>query len=91
METVSCDINPGYRTDHSLVDICLDFNQMERGPGYWKFNNSLLTDKDFVDLVKKTISEVIDVYAASPYSRSSLQNIHPRDIHMVINDQLCFF
>ena len=31
---VSCDINPGYRADHSLVDICLDFNQMERGPGY---------------------------------------------------------
>ena len=27
---VSCDIKPGYRTDHSLVDICFDLNHLER-------------------------------------------------------------
>ena len=28
-----------------------------RGPGFWKFNNSLLTDHDYVDLITKKIPE----------------------------------
>ena len=31
---VSCDIKPGYRTDHSLIDIKFDLSKMERGIGY---------------------------------------------------------
>ena len=55
---VSCDIKPGYRTDHSLVDIKFDFNQMDRRVGYWKFNNSLLTDKVFVDRVGENCENI---------------------------------
>jgi exonuclease III len=84
----SCDIKPGYRTDHSMVDLQLDFNQVERGVGYWKFNNSLLIDAIYVDQVKTTIREIVDRYAASPYQRSNLSDIHPKDIHFIINDQL---
>jgi len=84
------DINPGYRTDHSLVTIQFDLNNMERGRGYWKFNNSFLRDKDYIKLVKKTISEVVTMYAATPYRISNLNSIHPRDIHFTINDQLFF-
>ena len=32
----------GYRTDHSLVCLSLNLNKIKRGPGFWKFNNSLL-------------------------------------------------
>ena len=86
----SCDIKPGYRTDHSLVDIYLDFNHLERGVGYWKFNNSLLTDKIYVDHVKATIRDVVQTYAASPYLRSNLHEIHPNEIQFTTNDQLFF-
>ena len=44
---LSCDIKPGYRTDHSIIDITLDLTKIERGSGYWKFNNSLLMDKNY--------------------------------------------
>ena len=87
---VSCDIKPGYRTDHSMVDLHFDFNQIERGPGYWKFNNSLLKDATYVDQVKTVIKKVVEKYAARPYLHSNLGDIHAKDIHFIINDQLFF-
>ena len=86
---VSCDIKPGYRTDHSLIDITLDFSKVEHGYGYWKFNNSLLKDPQYSALVKDT-SEVLGKYAASPYLQSNLSNIRPKDIQLTINDQVFF-
>ncbi len=86
----SCDIKPGYRTDHSLVEIQFDFSKIERGNGYWKFNNSLLCDKDYVDLINDTIWKVIEQYAVIPYNFSNLRNLHPNDIQFNINDQLFF-
>ena len=51
-------IKPGYRSDHSAVIVELKFNSFERGRGFWKFNNSLLTDKIYVDKVKETIERL---------------------------------
>ena len=34
----------GYRTDHSLAVMNMIFTHQERGRGFWKFNNSLLSD-----------------------------------------------
>ena len=45
-------IIPGYRTDHSGIVLKLEFQNMEGGKGYWKFNNSLLRDKKYIDQVK---------------------------------------
>ena len=40
---------PGILTDHAAIFISISFNnKCERGRGYWKFNNLLLTDPDFV-------------------------------------------
>ena len=55
-------INPGYRTDHSSILLKLKFINNKQGRGYWKFNNSLLKNKDYTKLVKDTIQEVIDTY-----------------------------
>ena len=55
-------INPGYRTDHSSILLKLKFINNERGRGYWKFNNSLLKNKDYIKLVKYTIQELKDTY-----------------------------
>ena len=73
----SCDIKPGYRTYHSLIDIKFDFSDIERGQGYWKFNNSLLMDKIYVDVVKDTMWDLVEEHAVSPYLRSNLRNMHP--------------
>ena len=43
-----CDIKPGLKSDHSLVNITLDLvNTEQRGPSYWKFNNTLLLDNTY--------------------------------------------
>ena len=40
------DIVPGYRSDHSFVELSLNFEKknIERGIGYWKMNTCLLYD-----------------------------------------------
>ena len=50
--TNDCKIVSGYRTDHSGITLKLKLNQNERGTSYWKFNNSLLKDKDYIQLVR---------------------------------------
>ena len=45
---IDTSINPGYRADHSSILLKLKFINNERGPGYWKFNNSLLKNKDYI-------------------------------------------
>ena len=41
---VSTSISPGYRTDHSLIELSFKFDNQKRGHGFWKFNNSLLRE-----------------------------------------------
>ena len=41
----------------------IKFQDAERGRGYWKFNNSLLKDKDYIKIVKDAIEETKDFYA----------------------------
>ena len=60
VETFS--IKPGYRSDHSIVVVELKFNSFKRGRGLWKFNNSLLSDKIYVDKVKETIHDICKQY-----------------------------
>ena len=50
-------IKPGYKTDHSLITVSIDFHNVPRGPGYFKFNNSLLIDNDYKNIIKRSISE----------------------------------
>ena len=42
-------------SDHSLVVLNADFSQVERGPGLWIFNNTLLNDEVFVEKIDKLI------------------------------------
>ena len=51
-----------YKSDHSPVNIEIEFINQERGRGTWKFNNSLLGDQEYVELIKITINEVIGQY-----------------------------
>ena len=45
-----CRIMPNIFSDHSalILTICFDEETAPRGPGYWRFNNSLLSDNEYV-------------------------------------------
>ena len=43
----STNIKPGYKTDHCLVDLTIDNMSMERGPGIFKMNSSILLDNAY--------------------------------------------
>ena len=38
----SVEIRPYVHSDHDCIVIVLDFDRVQRGPGYWHFNNELL-------------------------------------------------
>ena len=48
-------ILPGFRTDHSIVVVEIDYHVKKKGPGYWKFNTSLLKDSDYVSKINQLI------------------------------------
>ena len=78
----------GYRTDHSLVTLDFQIAKYKRGRGYWKFNSALLRDREYVDIVKDTLWETVEMYAALPYNRQNLKNIPLDKIRLSISDQL---
>ena len=63
VDILNVDIQPGYRTDHSLVTITVKNGSIkEKCKGYWKFNNSLLYEKKYIDIVKLAISKIKKQY-----------------------------
>ena len=52
-------IIPNIYSDHSAVVLSTSFSEHEppRGPGFWKFNNSLLSDTKYVELLNFLIPE----------------------------------
>lgn len=57
--TDKCDISACCMSDHDFVNLCLDFADLSpRGPGVWKFNNSLLYDDSFCEYISGRISDL---------------------------------
>ena len=48
-----CKTLPHIYSDHSAVALSVSFNdgELPRGPGLWKFNNSLLPDTNYLELL----------------------------------------
>lgn len=80
--------NNSYRSDHSPVTLQFKLNEFVRGRGFWKFNNSPLYDKEYVDIVKKIIHSVKIEYSCLIYNRKNIETIKLDDIQFTINDQL---
>ena len=82
-------INPGYRSDHSIIELTLQFeNDIIKCKTFWKFNNSLLYNKDFVIEINKCFLACKEEYAAFPYNRDKLEEIENKDFFAIINPQL---
>lgn len=80
------DILPGYRSDHSMVYIEIYFTKFEKGKGFWKFNNSLLHDQTYVNLVKSNIQKVKEQLLCF----RTIHTVKNDELHLVIDDQLFF-
>lgn len=59
---LEADILPGFRTDHSLITLCIGTKTNPRGPGFWKLNTHFLRDLEYINLIKNTINEVSNDY-----------------------------
>ena len=54
----SCEISPCVFSDHEFVTLDIDVTRVcDLGPGVWKFNNSLLDDRDYCDLITDLINQ----------------------------------
>ena len=63
------DILPAVCTDHSAIVLSfVAIAPAKRGPSYWKFNNSLLKDNDFIDQMKERIESILsnNTFAEDP-------------------------
>ena len=57
----STNIKHRYKTDHCLVALLIDKLYMERGPGMFKMNNSILLDKAYQNNLKEHIKETVRI------------------------------
>ena len=55
---VHTDIAPVFASDHAIPFLKLKIGPQQRGPGFWKFNISLLQDKDYVDMVNDILEKI---------------------------------
>lgn len=51
------DIGDRMRSDHHLITLQFTINEYPRGPGYWKLNQSLLTDDMYISKTKFFITD----------------------------------
>jgi len=57
-----CTIKEGYRSDHKLVCLEIDKLEWKRGKGFWKLNVDLLSDHKYIELIRNTIRETVELY-----------------------------
>ena len=84
----SADIEPSYRSDHSMITLGLNFKIFIKGKGLWKLNNSLLTNLDFAKQIKHKINDVKKQYALPIYNFENIDDIPNEQIQFIIDDQI---
>ena len=83
-----CDIIPGYRSDHSIVQMNLLINKFIQGKELWKFNTKLLKEKHYLDLINKCIDDEKLKYALPVYNYEEIKNIPNDHLQFRIHDGL---
>ena len=60
---VKAEIRSSIAPDHKAIFLSLEVQgEFKRGPGTWKFNNQLLEDKDYIDLINTSYPRILDKY-----------------------------
>ena len=57
------DIHPSIAPDHWTISLSLQWTkEVPRGPGFWKFNNTLLNDDNYIQQIRRTYPETREKY-----------------------------
>ena len=67
----SSSIRSSYRSDHLIIEIDINLSDFKHGKGYWKFNNSLLKNPEYLKYVTKIIEEKVK-YALPVYNMAHI-------------------
>ena len=84
----NCQIKPGYRSDHSRVDMDIILDTFKQGRGIWKFNCSLLRNPDYLKLINDSIMTIKKEYAVPVYDLEYLDSIQDLNINFTITDDI---
>ena len=85
-----CKIEAKYRSDHSIISLKIKKKEFTRCRPYWKFNKTLLKDRQFSEIVKSTLRETKKEYCALVYNLDNIDQIKDESLTLRIGDQLFF-
>ena len=54
-----CIIKTSFMSDHRCVLLTISDKKVQRGPGFWKFNNSLLSDREYTNKIITVINDTL--------------------------------
>ena len=76
----TCKINPGYRSDHSSLQLNILINSFQQGKGIWKLNCELLQNLDYIRTVNQTIQELRSRYSIPVYAQDYINEANDLDL-----------
>ena len=59
-----CEIKLGHLSDHSMIEMSINIDCYQRGPGVWKFNNLHLRKDEYCDHAKEVILQTAEISSA---------------------------
>ena len=80
-----CDIKPSYKSDHSIIELKIKLSNFRYGKGFWKFNNNLLKQQDYLDLINNVVQVEKFKYALPVYNLEYLKHTG-NNIQFTIDD-----
>ena len=86
----TCNIKPGYRSDHSIIQLEIEFSKFQIGKGIWKFNTSLLSNQDYLKIIKKVINEEKVKYALPIYQLNYIEDTSSNEYLQFVLDEDTF-
>nr|XP_034320385.1 uncharacterized protein LOC105331900 isoform X1 [Crassostrea gigas] len=81
-------IENSYRSDHSPVVLFIKKNEFLKSKRIWKFNNSLLTEKEYIKIVKQIVIDIKKQYSCFVYDKDNISSVPDDNIQFTISDQL---
>ena len=82
------EILPAYKSDHNPIVLTFIKSRQSRGKGLWKFNNGLLKNQDFIDMIQEELSLIKSIYVLPVYDPEYINNNHGDSLELNISDTL---
>ena len=82
-KTIKSNISYGYKSDHSLITLNCDLNNVSRGRGFWKLNTSFLSDLEYVKQINESIIKIIRQYVVNDNLLKEMTKIEDIDYEKI--------